>query len=144
MPLLAASGYDSREEILLALAVLVEIGMIVEVVLSEIGEHPHIEMAAINPPKVKGMGRYLHHDVCRPRIHHLSEHFLDIVGFWSCQRGWDNSAAIPIVNCANHPAAKRSPFEDRLDQERGGGFSICAGHADEVHLKRGIPKEGGR
>ena len=54
--LLDGRRYDPGEEMLLALPILVETGMIVEVILTEIGKDPHIEMAVNDPTQIERMG----------------------------------------------------------------------------------------
>ena len=103
MPRLIACRDYVREEILLALPVPVKVAMIIQVVLGKISEKPNVELAAVDPSKVKGMGRDLHDNMGNPGIEHFSKHLLDVVGFWSCDGGWKDAVPIPIVDRADHP-----------------------------------------
>ena len=125
----------------LGLEVVLEGGVIVEVVLAEVGEHRPRKTAARHPGLIEGMGAHFHR--CHGATRRLGSRqiSLQLIG----KRGGVHRRAAmarPAIRQGAHQGGGAAAGQRQvLNQMGGGGFAVGAGDPDQRHLIAGvIPK----
>ncbi len=122
------------EELLLALPVVLHGLVVVEVVVTQVGEHGHIENASRHPGKIQGMGGDLHDRMGDAVIDHLPENRLQVGRFRRGHRIGEDLAGITVVDRPDHAHGHAGRLQDPLHQIGDRGLAAGAGHTDEGQL----------
>jgi hypothetical protein len=116
----------------------------VEVVARQVGEERPHEAGASDALEGYAVRGDLHDDPADPRFRHPGEGLLHLR---SLRGGADRR---PTLAAADHLGGRHEPTrlfavgagEDRVERVRGGGLTVGAGHAVDLHLPRGVAGDG--
>jgi hypothetical protein len=128
----------------LGLEVVVQVGVEVQVVLGEVGEHRGAEAGGVDPPEGEPVARHLHGGRLHPRLGHLGQQPLQVGGLGGGVDGRAPLLADADLDGADHAGAAAGRPEDRLQHVGGGGLAVGAGHPDQVQASGGMVEEGVR
>ena len=134
-------GELRREQPPLGPVVVVQVGVEVEVVLGQVGEHGRLEAGAVDPVQGQAVAGHLHRRRLHARVGHLGQQPLEVWGLGGGVDGRPAGVADPHLDGAQQPRDQAGGPEDRLQHEGGGGLAVGAGHPDQVEAARGMVEE---
>ena len=138
-----ALGGDDLKETDFGSEVVLHAAVVVEVVLSEIGEDGGLEGEAVGALLVEGVGGDFHGAAAAAVGAHFGEELLDFQAFRGGVGGGDLGAAEVVEDGAEEAGAELAGVHQVVDDEGGGGFAIGAGDASDFELASGVVVEGG-
>ena len=115
-----------------------------DVVLGEVGEHPHGKGEAVDPQILQADGGSLHHAVAAAGVGHAAQIHLYIVAHGGGVVGLDELLAHEHPNGANDAGLVAGGLQDGANHIGGGGLALGACHADDGDVPLcGVLKESG-
>ncbi len=134
----------AREELALGREVLLDVGVVVEVVAGEVGEERGREAHAGHPPLGQRVRGDLHRAGRVPRLEHAPEELLQLGRVRRGVERRDRDAADQGLDRADQARPVAGGLEDRPQQEGRGGLAVGAGHPDHPQPLGGPPGQRGR
>ena len=131
-----------REKATFGLEIGVQIVMIIQVILTQIGEDRHVVQASGHAVEIQGMGRDLHDHMGDPLVGHGFQIFLQFRSVGCGHTGRNGPAAEADVHRAQHACIAPAMIQYGFEQVGSGGFSVGSGYADHNHLRGRIPTQG--
>ena len=110
--------------------------VIVQMILSQIGEDPGFKSESCNPPLIQGVGGYLHHAKLAFLLHHGGQCPVKFFGIGGRIVGLKDPPSRPAAQCPDDAADVSRPLQHGLDHVGDGGFAVGAGDADETQFFR--------
>jgi len=105
----------------------------VEVILREIGEDGHGEVAFKNSLLMKGVGGDFDDSMAAVPVQSQTEGLLDVWGLGGCHSRFDLLVTKGHVD-GSHAESRRYCVQNGVDEIAGGGLSVGAGDTDESDL----------
>ena len=103
-------------------------------IFCEIGKGRHFIVKACHSVQRNGVGRYLHNHILAAGITHLGKERLQIKALRRSTLCGDHLITDHILHGAHQSNLRpQHLFQHVLEQQCGGGFSVGAGYADELH-----------
>ena len=130
----------------LGLEVRVERSVVVEMLVTEVGEAHRRELRAVDAVLVQRMRRHLHRHGAGTRVAHPREQRLQVAPFGRGVRAPSASGIVspePRAHGADHTHSVTGASGDGLEQVRGGGLPVRAGDTEHSHRGRRLPEEDG-
>ena len=110
-------------------------------ILRKIGKRADFEAHSRQPVQPQRVGGNLHHHVIYARVRHHAQLILRHQRIRRGQLRGNGFIADHAAHRADQTHLMPRFLQNRFDQEAGGGFSLRAGDADQVHFPRGISVE---
>jgi hypothetical protein len=123
--------------------IIVQVPVIIQVVLGQVGKNPGREAGHIHPMLHQGMGGDFQDGVAHSHPAHLPEEALEVQGLGGGHRRRPDPFRHPVVHRAHHPHLVPGGPQDGLQEKAGGGFAVGAGDAHQDHFMAGVAIEGG-
>ena len=129
------------EQLGLGLEIGLHRGVVIEVVLGEVGENRPGELAATDALLVQGMGTHLHRPDLGSRLGGLGQ-----LGLEHIRKGRGVLSGDALARPAVHQSAEQgrrgaTTTDQMLDQMGGGGLAVGAGHTDQAQPLAGVLPE---
>ena len=107
--------------------------VVVEMILREVGEHRHRVPDAVDAVLIEPVRGDFHRDGGHALVGHPGDEALQIGRLGRRPRERLGPTVDPDAGSADDPRGPSVRSEDRLEQERGRGLPVRAGHADDRH-----------
>ncbi len=119
------------------------VGVEVQVVLGQVGEHLDGERDAVGAAQLQRVRGHLHHARLVAEVAHAHERLLQVDGLAGGAYRLLLQAADHLLDRAQQPGVQAAGLEHLVHQEGRGGLAVGAGDARHLHLGRGVAEEGG-
>ena len=127
-PRLPRSGWNSGE---LRLEVLLHVGVVVEVVVAEVGEGDDVEDEAVDAVAGERLGAHLDRDGAHLGLAHAGEQRVHLARLGRGQPADDGEVADVALRGRAEPGDEAELPQDRLEQVRRRGLAVRAGGAEQ-------------
>ena len=115
-PRAARSGWNKRD---LRLEVLLHVGVVVEMVVAEVGERGHVEDEPVHPVAGQRLRAHLDRDGADPALPHPGQQGVHLARLGRGQAAHDREVADVALGGRGQPGDQPELLEDRLEQVRG-------------------------
>ena len=139
----AAVGQNLQKEAGLDGKVVIQVPVVIQVVLAQVGEDPDVEGGPVHPVQVQGMGGDFHADVADALSAHGPQEPLQVQGFRGGHRGRPGLLPGAVIDGADHSHRVPGAAQDGLQQVGGAGLAVGAGDAHQGQLPAGVAVKGG-
>jgi len=139
----AAAQQRLAEQQRLGLEIGLHRGVVIEVVLGEVGEHRAGEAAAGHPLLIERVGAHLHRSDVGAGGHRLGQLALQQIGKSGGVLGGDAVTRPAIDQRAEQGGGPAGAARQVFDQMGGGGLAVGARHAEQLEALAGMAPEGG-
>ena len=116
----------------LGLPVVLHRGVVVEVILREIGEYRHVDVQRFQPPLLQPNRRRFDGAGAKAFVHKTPQLLLQQHRVGRGQAVGNHRARLANAQRANHAAAARQPVQRLRQPPGGGGFAVRAGHSHHL------------
>ena len=135
------AGFAHGKQHSLCLGVLIHRMVEVKVILREVRERTDGKVYARNTVQNERMRGYLHDDMRTACVRHLTEKLLELVALRRCTLGVDKLITYHItVRADKADLCVKLRFKQVLEKIGRRGLAVCAGYADDGHLRGGVAK----
>ncbi len=118
------------------------VGVIVEMVAAEIGEHQHVELHAIDTPLINADRRHFHRHRLRTRSDEVCQQRLQAHRIRRGVGTRRQRAGKAVAQSADQRTAATHCFQSLCQHLGDAGLAIGAGHADRQQLPRRLMEDG--
>ncbi len=139
----AESAAFRCEQLCLGPEVVLHVGVELHVLRAEVGEHPDVEDAAVDPAEDQRVAGDLHGDRLDTAFAHDGEQGLQVGGFGGGALGLDALVTDAHLDRADEPGGA-GRLQTALDEVGGGGLAGGAGDADLEQVPAGVAVDRGR
>ena len=119
--------------------VVLQVGVEVQVILRQVGEHRHVEAGAPDPAQGQRVAGHLHRGGGHPALGHDREQGLQVGRLRGGQRAGQPVPADPGLHPADQAGLVAGGAQPGLQQVGRGGLAAGPGHADEPQPARRVP-----